>query len=162
MYVLSIGFAFISQVLISVRFQMVFTLIFIHNFLFVNIFIPKTRFYKYSTVGTLFSTILSYSILPSSFAAVFLEHCLCKILMYLLIPLDGSVFNISFTGNKFFIVYRTIWQYFNWPFFYPLTNFIRLYFQVSYNCTILNFLLVWRKNQNYSEILQNKNNKCLS
>ena len=51
---------------------MVFTLIFVHHFLFVNIFIPKTRFYKYSTGGTFLGTI---SILPSSFTTVFLECC---------------------------------------------------------------------------------------
>ena len=52
--------------------------IFIHNFLlFVNTFIPKTGFYKYSTGGPVFSTILSYSILVSFIIAIFLEHCLC-------------------------------------------------------------------------------------
>ena len=61
---------------------MVFTLIFIHNFLlFVNAFIPKTGLHEYSTGGTFLSTMLSYSILPSSFTAVFLERCLCKILI---------------------------------------------------------------------------------
>ena len=133
---------------------MVFTLIFIHHFLlFVNIFISKTGFYKYSTGGTFFSTILSYSILPSSFTALFLEPCLCKILMYLLIPVDGSVFNISFTGNKSSIVYRTNLDYFNWLFFCSLRSFVTLYINVSYNCTIINFLLVWQKNQKNSGIL---------
>ena len=133
---------------------MVFTLIFIHHFLlFVNIFIPKAGFYKYSTGGTFFSTILFYSILPSSFTALLLERCLCKILMYLLIPVDGSVFNISFTGSRSLIVYRTIWDYFNWLFFCSLTSFVTLYINVSYNSTIINFLLIWQKNQKNSWIL---------
>ena len=51
--------------------------------LFVNIFMPKTGFYKYSTGRGFFSTFLSYSIFLSSFTAVFLECYLCKILMYL-------------------------------------------------------------------------------
>ena len=76
-----------------------------HFLLFLNILIRKTGFYKYNIAGTFLSTVLSYSILPSSFTAVFVEHRLCKILMYLLIPIDESVFNI---GNKFLIVFRTI------------------------------------------------------
>ena len=40
--------------------------------------IPKTGFYKYNTGGTLFSTILSHSISPSSNTAVLLERCRCK------------------------------------------------------------------------------------
>ena len=49
--------------------------------LFVNTFVPNTGFYKSNTGGPIFSTILSYFILSSSFTAVFLEHGLCKILM---------------------------------------------------------------------------------
>ena len=61
---------------------MVFTLLFIHHSLsFANTFIQKTGFYKYNTGGPAFSTILSYSVLPSPFTAVFLELCLCTILM---------------------------------------------------------------------------------
>ena len=52
---------------------MVFTLLFIHNsLLFANTFIQKTGFYKYNTGGPAFSTVLSYSVLPSPFTAVFL------------------------------------------------------------------------------------------
>ena len=71
---------FLQALFSSVKFlfKFVFTLVFIHNFLlFVITFIPKTGFYKYNTGGAVFSTILSYSILLSSFTVVFLERCLC-------------------------------------------------------------------------------------
>ena len=58
-----------------------FYISFYTSFIICKYFIPKPGFYKYNTGGTFCSTILSYSILPSSFTAVFLEHCLCKILM---------------------------------------------------------------------------------
>ena len=118
---------------------MVFTSILIcHFLLFVYIFIPKTGFYKCNTAGTFFYTFLSYSILLSSFTAAFLERNFLKFQC-------NCNFNISFISNKFLIVYRTIW-YFNWLFFCSLTNFYHAT-QVSCDCTILNFLLVWWKKQ---------------
>ena len=42
-------------------------------------FYTKGRVLKYNIGAPFFSTILPYSILPSSFTAAFLEHCLCKI-----------------------------------------------------------------------------------
>ena len=45
-------------------------------FIICKYFYTKTGCYKYNIGGTFFSTVFSYSILPSSFTAVFLEHCL--------------------------------------------------------------------------------------
>ena len=76
LYVLSIGCVFISKVFISVCFYIVFTLIFIHNFLlFANISIPKTGFYKYSTGGTFF--LVLFYLIPFS---KFLHRCFSRTL----------------------------------------------------------------------------------
>ena len=123
---------------------MVFILIFIHHFLlFVNTFTPNTGCIN-TTLEDRF--LLLFYLIPFFQVPSCIFSRTLSLLNFnvLLKPQDGNVFNISFIGNKVLIVYRTIW-YFNWLLFCFLTSFITLHYWFSYNCTIVNFVLIVRR-----------------